>query len=78
MAARKNIPSRVSRAESDCSDLDGILGRFSDALAIVTTVHRSLVAQEKAGNEEVVLRIAITVLNTIYGELDAAARRCNA
>jgi hypothetical protein len=56
-------------------DLGDILGRFSDALSMIAVVHRSLSAQEFAGtgDEEVTLRQAISALQAVYNELDAAA-----
>jgi hypothetical protein len=56
-------------------ELIPILGRFSDALAVVTVVHRSLAGGEVAGAEESALRTALGMLSAVYNELDAAGRR---
>lgn len=62
---------------SSGSDLPGLLGDLSDAIAVVTVVHRSLEAKEIAnvGEEEVVLRYAISLLRTTYNRLDMESCR---
>jgi hypothetical protein len=55
-------------------ELIPILGRFSDALAVVTVVHRSLSGREVAGVEESALRTGLAMLRAVYNELDQAGR----
>lgn len=54
-------------------NLDEVLGRFSDALALVTVVRRSLSARQSIliADEEIALRHAIEALQAVYNELDA-------
>lgn len=61
----------------DGPDLPDILGRFSDALSMLSVVSRSLAARDFAGtgDEEIALRRAIDELKAVYNELDAAAAR---
>jgi len=56
------------------SDLNATLGDLSDAISVVTVVDRSLAAQELAGagDEEVILRHALSLLRTVYERLDRA------
>lgn len=58
----------------DAPDLTALLGDLSDAISVVTVVDRSLAAQELpgAGDEEVTLRHALTLLRTVYDQLDRA------
>jgi hypothetical protein len=69
-AAGKSSALR-SRAASNLNDL---LGRFSDALSLITVVQRSLSARESAriGDEEVALGHALDELKSVYNELDAS------
>lgn len=59
----------------DRPDLLTPLGNLSDAIAVVTVAHRSLEAKEiaEAGDEEVALRYAISLLRAAYTELDIAS-----
>lgn len=63
--------SRASATSSE-SDLCTLLGDLSDAISVVTVVHRSLAALEIAavGDEETALRYALRLLRTTYGALD--------
>lgn len=56
-------------------DLHSLLGRFCDALALVTVAVRSLEARERRGTEQeaLVLRVGLNALDAVYGELDAAS-----
>lgn len=60
---------------ADCPDLLTLLGDLSDAIAVVTVAHHSLEAKEiaEAGDEEVALRYAISLLRTAYSALDMAS-----
>ncbi len=66
----------IRTAEGDSTaasaDLTALLGELSDAISVVTVVDRSLAAQELAGagDEEVTLRYALSLLRTVYGRLD--------
>ena len=53
-------------------DLDGLLGRFADAITLIRVSHRSLEALEVALEEEFVLRRGLAALDTVYNELDLA------
>jgi hypothetical protein len=53
-------------------DLDGLLGRFADAITLIRVSHRSLDAREVAFEEEFVLRRGLVALDTVYNELDLA------
>ena len=53
-------------------DLDGLLGRFADAITLTRVSHRSLDALEVAFEEEFVLRKGLVALDTVYNELDLA------
>jgi hypothetical protein len=59
-------------AISSESGLFTLLGDLSDAISVVTVVHRSLAASEIAavGDEETALRYALTLLRTTYSALD--------
>ena len=53
-------------------DLDGLLGRFADAITLIRVSHRSLEALEVAFEEGFVLRRGLAALDTVYNELDLA------
>ena len=53
-------------------DLDGLLGRFADAITLIRVSHRSLDALEVAFEEEFVLRRGLAALDGVYNELDLA------
>ncbi len=53
-------------------DLDGLLGRFADAITLIRVSHRSLDALEVAFEEEFVLRRGLAALDAVYNELDLA------
>jgi hypothetical protein len=77
-SARRNRVSRKPRTSTSHagSNLHDLLGRFSDALSLVTVVQRSLSSQESAriGDEEVALGHAIDELKAVYNALDASTR----
>jgi hypothetical protein len=52
-----------------------LLGDLSDAIAVITVARRSLESKEIAevGDEEVVLRYAISLLRRAYTALDVAS-----
>ena len=60
-----------------CRDAVALLGELSDAIALVTVVHRSLAAQETVGtaDEAVALRHALRLLGAAYSGLDRATSR---
>lgn len=60
---------------SEDMDILTLLGNLSDAIAVVTVVHRSLEALEvrAIGDEEVALRYALTLLRAAYSALDMAS-----
>jgi hypothetical protein len=62
-------------AAAERPDFFTLLGKLSDAIAVVTVAQRSLEAKEiaEAGDEEVVLRYAISLLRTAYSALDIAS-----
>lgn len=66
-----------SSAMSDQVDILALLGDLSDAISVVTVVHRSLEAKEIAevGDEEVALRHGLTLLRAAYTALDVASLR---
>ena len=53
-------------------DLDGLLGRFADAITLIRVSHRSLGALEVAFEEEFVLRRGLAALDAVYNALDLA------
>jgi len=53
-------------------DLDGLLGRFANAITLIRVSHRSLDALEVAFEEEFVLRRGLAALDAVYNELDLA------
>ena len=53
-------------------DLDGLLGRFADAITLIRVSHRSLDALEVAFEEGFVLRRGLAALDVVYNELDLA------
>ena len=67
----------VAAATSSGSDLFTLLGDLSDAISVVSVVHRSLAALEIAavGDEEVALRYALTLLRSTYSALDMVSCR---
>ncbi len=60
---------------ADPPEFSNLLGDLSDAIAVVTVVHRSLEAKEimDVGDEEVTLRYAISLLHRAYTALDMAS-----
>lgn len=58
-------------------DLITLVGDLSDAMSVVTVIHRSLAASEIAavGDEEVALRYALTLLRSTYSALDMISCR---
>lgn len=62
---------------SEDVDILNLLGNLSDAISVVTVVHRSLEALEvrAVGDEEVALRYALTLLRAAYSALDMASLR---
>lgn len=80
-SGRRGLNRRNGRARQPAShvqhfndDFGDLLGRFSDALSLITVVHRSLSARESGpiGDEEVALGRAIDELKAVYNELDAS------
>ncbi len=78
---RRSFPARRLPADSPTptcgSDVVALLGELSDAIALVTVVHRSLAAHETAGtgDEEVALRHALRLLRATYSGLDRTTLR---
>lgn len=72
-------PDRATESEpsteADRPDFPTLLGELSDAIAVVAVAHRSLEAKEigEVGDEEVVLRYAISLLRRAYTALDMAS-----
>ena len=66
-------PSRSTRRDNALMPL----GDLSDAISLVTVVHRSLATHETAGigDEEVALRHALKLLRAAYSDLDSATGR---
>lgn len=56
-------------------DLDALLHRLGQSIALVAVAQRSLESQELVGTgqEAAVLEAGIAVLNEVYNDLDAAA-----
>jgi hypothetical protein len=69
VAVESELPPGAASSESDPFTL---LGDLSDAISVVTVVHRSLAALEIAavGDEETALRYALTLLRSTYSALD--------
>lgn len=77
MAGQKPRPGRIeqsrraegARASSESAD---VLGRFSDALSLLSVAQNSLSAREipGTGDEVVALRHATDALKCVYDELD--------
>lgn len=69
--------AEVSPAAADRPDLLELLGDLSDAISVITVVHRSLEAKEIAevGDEEVALRHGLALLRAAYSALDMASLR---
>ena len=67
--------AETSPGMSEDADVGTLLGNLSDAIAVVTVVHRSLEAREvrAVGDEEVALRYALTLLRAAYSALDMAS-----
>ena len=70
-------PTEGSPAVADRPDLLELLGDLSDAISLITVVHRSLEAKEIAevGDEEVALRHGLALLRAAYSALDMASLR---
>jgi hypothetical protein len=66
-----------SPATADRPDFLELLGGLSDAISVITIVHRSLEAKEIAevGDEEVALRHGLALLRAAYSALDMASLR---
>lgn len=66
-----------SRAAADRPELLELLGDLSDAISVITVIHRSLEAKEiaEAGDEEVALRYGLALLLAAYSALDLASLR---
>ncbi len=66
-----------SPAAADCPEFLELLGDLSDAISVITVVHRSLEAKEIAevGDEEVALRHGLALLRAAYSALDMASLR---
>ena len=64
-------------AAADRPDFLDLLGALSDAISVITVVHRSLEAKEIAevGDEEVALRHGLALLRAAYSALDMASLR---
>lgn len=69
--------AKGSPAAADRPDLLELLGDLSDAISVITVVHRSLEAKEIAevGDEEVALRLGLALLRAAYSALDMASLR---
>jgi hypothetical protein len=76
---RRPTPQAPAGSPSASDDLDllALLGDLSDAISVVTVVHRALEARVIAGvgDEEVTLRYALTLLRTAYSAFDLAFLR---
>lgn len=72
MQAAEGSPTAGNRP-----DLLELLGDLSDAISVITVVHRSLEAKEIAevGDEEVALRHGLALLRAAYSALDKASLR---
>jgi hypothetical protein len=66
-----------SSAAAGRPDFLELLGDLSDAISVITVVHRSLEAKEIAevGDEEVALRHGLALLRAAYSALDMASLR---
>lgn len=66
-----------SPAAAGRPDFLELLGDLSDAISVITVVHRSLEAKEIAevGDEEVALRHGLALLRAAYSALDIASLR---
>ena len=72
----KSGSSRASsRRKPALPDLDALLHRLGQSIALIAVAHRSLESQESAGTgqEAAVLRAGIAALNEVYNDLDVAA-----
>ena len=73
---RSRGPQRKATSDDPArTTLSTLLGEFSDAISLVTVVHRSLAAREEhpAGDEEVTLGLALRLLRSAYDRLDVAS-----
>jgi hypothetical protein len=77
--SRRSGGPRRGTASDDLgrTTLSTLLGEFSDAISLVTVVHRSLTAREDdpAGDEEVTLGLALRLLRFAYDRLDLVSMR---
>jgi hypothetical protein len=66
-----------SPAAAGRPDFLELLGDLSDAISVITVVHRSLEAKEIAevGDEEVALRHGLALLRAAYSALDMTSLR---
>ena len=75
-ARKPDRPRRSSTATVTHAPMTVItlLGQLSDAMSLITVVHRSLMTHESAGvgDEEVALRHALELLHAAYSALDQA------
>ena len=69
--------SRTTSAANARATLLALLGELSDAISLITVVHRSLATQETggAGDEAVALRHALDLLRATYNGFDMAPSR---
>jgi hypothetical protein len=67
--------SRTTSAANARATLLALLGELSDAISLITVVHRSLATQETggAGDEAVALRHVLDLLRATYNGFDMAA-----
>ena len=74
-SSENSAKAEASPGMSEDADIGTLLGNLSDAIAVVTVVHRSLEAREvrAVGDEEVALRYALTLLRAAYTALDMAS-----
>lgn len=81
MAAAKSTRPKSGRSRASCPrkpllpDLDALLHRLGESIALIALAHRSLEAQERVGTaqEAAVLKAGIAALDEVYNDLDAAA-----
>ena len=81
MARRSSRPGQVERAprlrtkSRSAPVTEDVLGRFSDALSLLSVAQCSLASKELrgTGDEEVALRHALGALREVYTDLDRAA-----
>jgi hypothetical protein len=70
--SRMSSPVRRRSIRIAEPDLDGLLGRFADAITLIRVSYRSLDALEVAFEEEFVLKRGLAALDAVYNELDLA------